>query len=29
MVVFGIVTIVAAVLAEALVLSKKIDLGQM
>lgn len=29
MVAFGIVTIVAAVLAEALVLSKKIDLGRM
>ncbi len=29
MVTFGIITIVAAVLAEALVLSRKIDLGQM
>ena len=29
MVTFGIISIVAAVLAEALVLSKKIDLGQM
>ena len=29
MVVFGIVTIVAAVLAEALVISKKIELGRM